>query len=160
MLIVGIDPGLDGAIVWVEDGGARRVEDIPTREVTEGRREMDRREMWRLLADGPDIDAFVIEKVQADPRFGSQQSFKFGETYGGLLSLIEVYDAPCHRVRPQEWKALILRGTDKSKEAAIAWAAYRFPSLNLKRPRARKPSHDRAEAACLAEFGRIAKVFE
>jgi len=63
---------------------------------------------------------------------------------------------PTQEVPPQTWKAVVLKGTDKSKEAAIGWASSRYPLADLRRTHlCRGPSHDRAEAICLAEWGRL-----
>lgn len=154
MRIVGIDPGLEGAIACLDDN-APSVSDMPTRQFE--------KETWidfRLVVQRLDIfmpELIVIERLQGQPTFGSR-NFKLGCSYGAVLNAAEYLAVPLLLVKPQTWKKALLEGTDKSKEAAVGFIQNLYPNLDLFPSGIRKgkpkPSHDRAEAVCLALYGR------
>jgi hypothetical protein len=149
MIVVGIDPGIDGAIARLCDGLTEEGVSLfrmPTRDVSESRREVDCRELLVLLDE---VDLVVIEDVGTNPKFGVQRAFNFGKVFGQALSVIELSRLPHLRVKPQQWKASMLSGTDKSKEAAVAKVNQLYPELNLT-----KNDHDCAEALLMAMHGR------
>ena len=153
MRIIGIDPGLDGGIAILTEHGVE-AHPMPTSVMNSSRREIDVCRLDALFDLYPSYDLVVIENVQSDPKFGSASSFTFGKGFGAALAVIQLRGLPHLRVRPQEWKATVLAGTDKSKEAAIAHVQRLYPTLNLILPGKRKPSHDLAEAVCLARYGK------
>jgi hypothetical protein len=146
LTFLGIDPGLKGAIAFLDGRGKLRVDDLPTRSVSGNRREIDPH-AFRALLPAALPTLVVIEKVNADPHFGSGSSFTFGNVYGSLIAVLSLYGAPFERVTPQRWKPAILQGTDRSKNAALSWARGRWPKVEFQRD-------DHAEAAALAEFAR------
>ncbi len=154
MIVVGIDPGQSGAVAVLRSEGSPRahVEQVVTQMVDGKKVELDA--LWLLEAIPRDADLVVIEKVGTQPTWAASHSFKFGESYGQALAVIRLRGAPSLRVTPQGWKAAVLTGTDHSKEAAVVHVQRLFPTLNLT-PRSGRggPSHDMAEAMCLALYG-------
>lgn len=153
MLIVGIDPGLEGAVAFLDGRKVLGVHSMPTTATKAGREEIDALALDALfdLYKAPDL--VVIEEVNADPKFGASRGFSMGRNFGAALAVVQVRAFPHLRVRPQTWKKAILSGTDKSKEASIAHVRRRFPKLDLIPPGGDKPSHDWAEAVLLALYG-------
>jgi hypothetical protein len=163
MLVIGIDPGLDGGVAVLHEqegktGAAVAV--MPTRPGPNGRRQVNAGALYAWLrsfsegrAHPPDL--VVFEQVHSKPTDGSTSAFTFGKATGKALAVFEVLGWPLEEVTPQAWKAVILAGTDKSKQAAIGWATSRFPGVSLvPTARSKKPHDGLAEALCLAELGR------
>lgn len=146
MYVVGIDPGLSGAIAWVEWGGPMyRTADMPV---------MDGRVNATALADlltseeTPPMFA-VVEQVSSMPGQGVASTFKFGTAYGAALGVLGALEIPIVHVRPNRWKKDFGIGSDKEKGRALA--IDRWP--NMASELARKKDHGRAEAGLIAQWG-------
>lgn len=152
--LIGIDPGLDGAVAIIDDVGAY-IGVMPTPTLTLRRARGLRREY-----DLPGLAALLIpharngvhailEEAQAMPGQGTRSMFTIGLGFGLWLGLLAAYQIPYTRVRPGVWKrAMGLIGTDK--EAARLRAQQLFPTADLRR----KADHGKAEALLLAAYGR------
>ncbi len=152
MIICGIDPGLQGAIAVLDESGkCIHLSDMPTRpEEKKGHKEVDTLELYNLLCSFAEekFDTKVfVEKVGPIKGAASQKTFNFGRNYEAILSCLKILLIPYFRVLPQEWKN-ILKGSDKSKQAAISWATHAFPYLEIDN------KDGRAEALIIAEYGR------
>lgn len=101
------------------------------------------------------VDLFVLEKVGPHGKDGVASMFTFGAIYGMLLGAAVAYGWPTVLVRPQEWKKLVLTGTKRTKTDACVFASLMFPNINLRPGRCRVDHDGLAEAACLAEWGRL-----
>lgn len=163
MVIVGIDPGLDGGIAGIDEkGSVLFIRVMPSKEWKRGKRDVDAAELGRMLDrtngerfDEGEPNLVVVEKVGSMPKQGIVGAFTFGKGYGKVLGIVEYFGIPLEQPTPQRWKKVVLAGTAKDKEAAVAYVRNRFPNLNLFRTnKCRKPHHGMADAVCLAEFGR------
>lgn len=152
MIVLGIDPGLSGALAFVEasmNGPPRllRVADIPTTGEKAKRR----------VAIGPALDLIreikpdhgVIERTQAMPDQGASSGFIYGRAVGALEAIVEGMLVPLTVIESTAWKkahSLIKRGKEDSRQRAI----HLFPgSAGFER----KMDHNRAEAALIAWYG-------
>lgn len=169
-MIVGIDPGIKGAIAWLtEDGQIDSLEDMPT--LKDGKKTLvDAVKLYNLLKfDVVSIRLVVLEKVGARPGYkskghrggdqdeggqGAVSGFSFGRTLGRTETPIAILGLPMEFPTPQRWKKVVLEGTEKDKQAAIAYVQRRWPDAELTPPRCRVPRDGRADAILLAEFGR------
>jgi len=121
-VFIGIDPGLDGAIVAIPPKGIE-VFIIPTFQVGT-KREIDL----------PGIVCFfqginqnypyefmmaAIEKVHSMPKQGVASSFKFGKGYGAILGILASLNISHFEVSPQTWKKAMMPDMPKEKESAI-----------------------------------------
>ncbi len=148
MLILGIDPGLTGAMAILDsDGAPELVADLPVIR--------DRSLAW---IDGGSLqstllDALrgcpcraVVERVSAMPRQGVASSFAFGVGLGSILATLQTLHLPIELVTPAAWKLAL--GLGKDKRASIDKARLLFPTADL-----RLAKHDgRAEALLLAYY--------
>lgn len=150
-LICGIDPGVGGAIGFLNtDGTYAGVEDMPVVIATTGRKELDAAALAETLrAYGP--SGAIVERVSSRPGEGAVGAFSFGATYGGILAVLAALQIPTTLVQPAVWKrkAGIPAGADKA--VSISTAKRLIPTastiLTLKK-------HDgRAEALLLARHG-------
>lgn len=95
----------------------------------------------------------VIEQVGAFPGQGVCSVFDFGRSYGQLIGMCQALGLPYSLVRPQAWKGKVLAGTEKDKDAAIAFCMREYPSVRLIPERCRVPHDGIADALCLAHYG-------
>lgn len=170
MLAIGIDPGLHGAIAFV-DAREARVFLMPLR----GDTERDEYDVDRLRAAIGAValraDVIVYEKLHPMPgsfkreggveqRSGTIANYNRGAARWFITGLLCGLGVPPERrvaVPAQTWQRAMLEnipGADT--KAKSIWLAQRiFPSVSLlATARSRKPHDGMADALCLAEYGR------
>lgn len=148
-LILGIDPGLSGAISAVDlDAGNALAWAIDTPcaagqiAVPVLMSQVDA----LLSAYGAEVVAVAVEKVGSMPGQGVSSTFKFGQAYGVVLGFFGAR-YPIVHVTPQSWKKhFTLVG--KEKDAARLRAIERWPEQGG--VFARKKDGGRADAALIA----------
>ena len=155
-IILGIDPGLYGALAFVElVGGTPRVEvvDIPiVAKQVNGihRSRIDKSALADLIANRIHaLRCVVIEDVHALPKDGPVQAFTFGYGLGLLHGICQVYDLTVVNVPPNVWKSKYGLNADKHKSRAVA--SRFFPHNASVWNRAKDDG--RAEAALLGLLG-------
>ena len=151
--ILGVDPGLSGAMAMLNKG-AVDVFDIPTTTRTVNKKEKRQIDPYQLSAwleiQRPLIKFAVVEQVGTMPGQGVTSAFNFGFTTGCIHGIIAACGIEIRTVPPQVWKRKYgLLG--QNKDASRGEASRRFPQFThlwqLKK-------HDgRAEAALLALYG-------
>ncbi len=146
MIVIGVDPGITGAIaLFNSEKHTVEVFDTP---VAGG--EIDYTGLASLMDFRFTLADFAyIEKVHAMPKQGVSSTFKFGTTLGAVMMAVAMCNVPRILVSPTEWKMRMGLNNDKSK--SLKRAIELFPksadSFKLKK-------HDgRAEAALLAWYG-------
>ncbi|MHC5033454.1 MAG: hypothetical protein ACYTFZ_00235 [Planctomycetota bacterium] len=155
--VIGIDPGLTGAIVLVTDAGdCRDLLDMPTKLAetksrAQTRKVVDAEAVFnhiRRISYGYDTGiSLVIERVHAAPGQSASAAFNFGDTFGVLRAAATAAGYEPNFVTPQEWKRFYgLAGPDK--DAARGKASELFSGERF----ARKKDHGRAEAALIAWY--------
>lgn len=152
MIVLGIDPGLSGALAFYDTvSEALVVMDMPTVEVT--RNGKSKREVSpALVADmvaGKGIEKAFMERVSAMPGQGVSSMFSFGRSSGVVEGVLAAYEIPTTLVTPQAWmKAMGVRaGKDGSRERAMQL----FPQYSM--TFSRKKDDGRSDAALIAKFG-------
>ena len=151
MRVVGVDPGINGAIaVW--DGKELVIYDIPKIKSRGRGYEVNIPElmkiMARIAAQGPIYAAF-IELVGGRPKEGAGSARKGGITWGLIVGSLSMF---CSRVfwpTAKDWKQKM--GLTKDKNYSRTRAIHLFPEFAEYFTRAK--DHDRAEAALMAMFG-------
>lgn len=143
MVIVGVDPGLSGAVAWLEDGNLIDAIDVP---IMDGR--IDASTLADMINSHPLPDIVVVEKVSSMPNQGVSSTFKFGQAYGAVLGIFGAMKLRIVHVTPTRWKKDLLLGSDKEK--ARAMAIDRWPESSSLF--SRKKDHGRAEAALIAAW--------
>lgn len=145
--ILGIDPGLSGAIAVLGDPRGVIVTDMPgnPHDIIEELR-------WRRDAAHCDIFA-VIEKQTARPGQGVSSTFQTGYGYGGLIYALAALEIPYEEVTPASWKqrmGLTRRQGETPAEVKArsrALARSLWPAAGFKRVK----DHGAAEALLIAE---------
>ena len=148
MITLGIDPGLQGALCWMDERGeVIQLEDIPV--LIEGKKKsIDAFAVSELLRNHTPTAA-VIELVGARPTDSKVGAFTFGRNTGALEALIMAQGIPMMRVSPITWRRYAGLAAGIGKEASIAAALRLHPSC---RPMldGKQARHDRGDAVLIA----------
>ena len=162
--VIGIDPGLTGALAVVGPGGLEHVEDMPVmqRALAAGKvkNQVNAAAVTQLLKEwtrGYDtVEILVVLEHQAPFRIpgnkpqGSSSTFSLGHTAGILEGVVVALGFPHRTVTPTVWKkALGLPGGAKNKEVARTRAQRLYPEAALTRVK----DHNRAESLLIARYG-------
>lgn len=155
MLIIGIDPGLTGALALVGKEGLIDMQDMPVMPRSAGgtvKSQVNAAGLHELLkgwATDHDKNEFMVffERVNAMPKQGSASTFSLGHTSGIIEGVVCAYGLAHVVISPSHWKKHFKLGADK--DAARALAQRYYPSASL----ARKKDHDRAESLLIARYG-------
>lgn len=154
-MIVGIDPGLSGAVVRYDPlTGNLIVHDVPTFQLTrngKSKREIDLVSLARIMDDlcSPPGTRVIVEQVSSMPGQGVSSVFAFGKAYGILLGVAASTFCPVETVTPAVWKRAM--GVTASKDGARARASALLPQHAYNWTRAKDDG--RAEAALIALYG-------
>jgi len=145
-MIVGIDPGISGAIAWLSDEGfLLSAMDMPTT-VVNGKAKVNPHALASELSfRKPKI--VVLEEVGARPGQGVSSMYNFGYSAGILLGVCAGLGIPTVFYRPAVWKRQA--GVPADKNAARQIAQHLWPGSPAFD---RVKDHGRAEAALLARW--------
>jgi crossover junction endodeoxyribonuclease RuvC len=157
-LILGLDPGLNGALAWVSERGVEQIADMPTFELTRNgktKRSIDIAALLRLIrarpawpSDNSRLHAFV-EDVGPMPSQGVSSVFAFGKVCGIIQCALHALDIPFTLVSPVKWKKAL--SVPAAKDGARARASQLLPGGSEYWPRVKDDG--RAEAALIAYYG-------
>lgn len=149
-IVIGIDPGLDGAVCIRHVGGILFF-DTPTLLTGKGgQRCYDLAAMRDILVEWTSGIAF-IERQQSMPGQGVASTFSTGKGYGIWLGLLAGLCISHEIIAPVSWKKALMADMPKEKDASRIKALQLFPNLadQLKR----KKDHGRSDALLIAEYG-------
>jgi crossover junction endodeoxyribonuclease RuvC len=168
MLICGADPGLDGALAFLDPASQRITAMIgmPALKLAKGKgskREIQARTLVVMVEEAlpiwspemPPVQVF-LECVSSSPQMGNVSAFQFGRWYGYIEMLAAAWGWPVEYPTPTEWKrALKVRA---EKDDARSRACQLMPrDVALWTPQRNvfdsKQAAGRAEAALIALFG-------
>ena len=155
MIIIGIDPGLEGALAKIGSYGLIDMQDMPVMPRSVGgtvKSQVNGAGLHQLLqewAAGHDKNEFMvfIERVNAMPKQGSASTFSLGHTTGIIEGVICAYGLAHQMIQPGAWKKHFKLTADKDSARALAQRYYPEASL------ARKKDHNRAESLLIARYG-------
>lgn len=111
-MIIGIDPGIKGAIAC-NSGGALSIDDMPTYEITIGkgakaktRKRIDAVALFNILQVHAlcGVDLVVIEEVGGRPTDGGAAAFQFGWAAALVYMACIALELPIKTVKPGAWK--------------------------------------------------------
>ena len=155
MIIIGIDPGLEGALGMLSTSGLVDMQDMPVMPRSAGgtvKQQVNAAALHTLLREwvnGHDKNEFIVffELVNAMPAQGSASTFSLGHTSGIIEGVVCAAGLAHEIITPQTWKKHFKLGKDK--DAARALAQRYYPQASL----ARKKDHNRAEALLISRYG-------
>ncbi len=151
--ILGIDPGLDGAIaVLTEAGELVAIHDMPVLlDGAKGRRAVNPA-LLAAIVYSTQANRAYCELVGPRPTDGTTGAFGFGRTRGIIEGVLAAAGVPLQMIAPPTWKrAANIAAGRENKDSARSVAISRWPSEAALF--ARKRDCDRAEAALIAIAG-------
>ena len=154
---IGIDPGLEGALVLIRDSCEVLFRETPIFKAAKGRKEYNLPGMLDVLRElralAPEATTW-LEHVQAFPKNGSIGNFKLGRGSGLWEMALVASNASHELVRPQRWKGAVLDGAPKTPqgEAAVAARLYPHAARELVGPKGGL-RQGRVDALLIAHFG-------
>ena len=155
MLIIGIDPGINGAICLFKDGKIVDVFEMPKMAVgKKNKSQVNASQIFNEIQkaiEGEDKTKViaVIELVSAMPGQGVTSMFNFGQSFGILKGICSAMQLPMYFVRPAKWKKyfnLINSEKDASRTKAIEVFPYYSSELS------KKKDSNKADAILIASF--------
>ena len=155
MFIIGIDPGITGAICFFEDRKIIDLIEMPNMAVgKKNKRQVTGAQVYNEIFERiknynkKDIKV-VIEQVSAMPGQGVTSMFNFGQSFGVLKGICSAMQLPMYFVRPAKWKKhynLINSKKDASRTKVIEIFPYISPQLS------KKKDSNKADAILIASF--------
>jgi Holliday junction resolvasome RuvABC endonuclease subunit len=148
MTVIGVDPGVNGGIAWIQDGKPC-VEKMPETLA----------DLWDLIRDISAVWPYgnkssaesraYIEAVHSSPQQGVKSAFTFGQGYGMLEMALTAAGIPFERVRPQVWQKALGCMTKGDKNITKRKAQEMFPGI--------KVTHATADSLLIAHYGTLQK---
>jgi len=148
MLYIGIDPGVNGGIAWMQERG----ETLTVNAVKMPDSLRDLSDLIASLAETDKLKSCALEKVASRSGQGVRSIFTFGYQYGIVRASVVCHRIPLELVSPQRWQkpfGLIFPSTvtrTKKKNKHKATAQELFPSLKI--------THAIADALLICEWWR------
>lgn len=154
ILFCGIDPGIKGAVVFLDSRGAIFHKILMPEDVT-------------ALADFFTKFCYVhsekykirvfLEKAQAMPGQGVCAVFNYGKHFGSIIGILATLGCKVELIPPQAWTRAMHKGynqsNSKEKSKALALDLFKGESF-LASVRCKKPHEGFVDAALIAEYGR------
>ncbi len=155
MLIIGIDPGISGAICFFENGQVKEIINMPV--MADGKKNKRQingpqtyNEILKRINNYPIKDIIVvIEQVSAMPGQGVTSMFNFGQSFGVIKGICSAMQLSMFFIRPAKWKkyfGLIKTEKDASRTKVIEIFPYISSELS------RKKDSNKADAILIASF--------
>ena len=155
MLIIGIDPGISGAICFFQNGEITDVIDMPSMaDGKKNKRQINSQQVFNEISERiiniPKKEIIVvIEQVSAMPGQGVTSMFNFGQSFGVLKGICSAMQLSMYFVRPAKWKkyyGLIKTEKDASRTKVIEIFPYISSELS------KKKDSNKADAILIANF--------
>jgi crossover junction endodeoxyribonuclease RuvC len=152
VIIIGVDPGLTGAIALLRDGEYYDLMDMPV--IAKGGSGKVKYEVspvavtQYLRSKITPIDgcAAILERVNSMPGQGAATVFSLGDSFGCVRAVLAAFGSSYREVTPTVWKKHFGLSTDKEQSRALASKLFPQAELHLKK------HHDRAEALLMARY--------
>tara|TARA_B110000444_G_C18647915_1_gene504635 strand:+ start:88 stop:582 length:495 start_codon:yes stop_codon:yes gene_type:complete len=153
MKIIGIDPGLSGAIAVMEGNKIMDIFDMPVMpEGKKNKRQLNSAQLVKLLKDNIKNNeevAIIVEQVNAMPGQGVTSMFNFGQTFGAIKGICAALGLPIFFVRPAKWKKHF-ELINSSKDASRTKAIEMYPSISHQL--SKKKDVNKSDAILIARF--------
>ncbi len=153
MKIIGIDPGLSGAIAILENNKIKELFEMPVMpEGKKNKRQLNSAQLVKLLKDNFDKKeeiSVVVEQVNAMPGQGVTSMFNFGQTFGAIKGICAALGLPIFFVRPAKWKKHF-ELINSSKDASRTKAIEMYPAISDQL--SKKKDVNKSDAILIARF--------
>ena len=152
--IIGIDPGLSGAVAVLTGTDSLRILDMPTMTVErngKSKRQVSASELAEIIYTLKSDDCHVfVERVGAVSGQGVTSVFSFGRSFGMIEGILAAFKLPVTYVAPATWVKAVGRG--QGKDASRARAMELFPNNQADFKRVKDDG--RSDAALIAYWGK------
>tara|TARA_B100000965_G_scaffold398347_1_gene416327 strand:- start:252 stop:743 length:492 start_codon:yes stop_codon:yes gene_type:complete len=155
MLIIGIDPGISGAICFLENGKILEVIEMPSMaDGKKNKKQVNGAQIFNEISmriKSHDLDKIkvVIEHVSAMPGQGVTSMFNFGQSFGILKGICSAMQLSMYFVRPAKWKKYFnLINSEKDASRTKAIEVFPYFSSNL----SKKKDSNKADAMLIASY--------
>lgn len=167
MVVIGIDPGITGAVAFIPTGAVACVEDIPTLPIAGGglvRRRISGRALGDLLLSmcpvGTHATVFCEDVATMGGRNNAVQTQgSLLRSLGAIEAVVEMLRWPMVKVAPRDWQGFYKLAGKRRQErargelpAAIGVAVGLYPDAAQRLSRVK--DHNRAEALLIAHYGK------
>ena len=153
MKIIGIDPGLSGAIAVLENNKVLGIYDMPVMaDGKKSKRQLNSAQLVSIIKQNTsnnDELVIVVEQVNAMPGQGVTSMFNFGQTFGAIKGVCAALELPIFFVRPSKWKKYF-ELLNSSKDASRTKVIEMYPSLSNQL--SKKKDVNKSDAILIARF--------
>ena len=153
MRIIGIDPGLSGAIAILENNKVLGIFDMPVMsEGKKNKRQLNSAMLVSMIKENVDLSlevSVVVEQVNAMPGQGVTSMFNFGQTFGAIKGVCAALELPIFFVRPSKWKKHF-ELINSSKDASRTKVIEMYPKLSNQL--SKKKDVNKSDAILIARF--------
>ena len=153
MRIIGIDPGLSGAIAILEDSKIKELFDMPVMpDGKKNKRQLNSALLVKLIKNSIknlEDTVMVVEQVNAMPGQGVTSMFNFGQTFGAIKGICAALGLPIFLVRPAKWKKHF-ELINSSKDASRTKAIEMYPSFSEQL--SKKKDVNKSDAILIARY--------
>ena len=153
MILIGIDPGVSGAISVLENKKVIEVFDLPTMiDGKKNKKQVNGAQVTNIIKEKLNNDKeiiVVVEHVNAMPGQGVTSMFNFGQSFGVIKGVCSALSLPIYFVRPTKRKKhfnLIKTNKDASRTKVIEV----YPEISSKI--SRKKDSNKADAILIARY--------
>ena len=153
MMIIGVDPGLTGAIAILDGNKVINLFEMPVMaEGKKNKRQLNSAQLVSIIKENiknKEETAVIVEQVNAMPGQGVTSMFNFGQTFGAIKGVCAALELPIFFVRPSKWKKhfeLINSSKDSSRTKVIEM----YPSLSNQL--SKKKDVNKSDAILIARF--------
>ena len=153
MIIIGIDPGVSGAISVLENKKVIDIFEMPTMiDGKKNKKQVNGSQITNIIKEEINKKKeiiVVVEHVNAMPGQGVTSMFNFGQSFGVLKGICAALSLPIYFVRPTKWKKyfnLIKTNKDASRTKVIE----AYPEISSKL--SRKKDSNKADAILIARY--------
>ena len=159
MKIIGIDPGLSGAIAVLENNKVLNMFDMPVMsEGKKNKKQLNSAQLVKIIKGhilSNDNTFVIVEQVSAMPGQGVTSMFNFGQTFGAIKGICASLNLPIFYIRPAKWKKhfdLINSSKDASRTKVIEM----YPSISERL--SKKKDVNKADAILIARYFKECKA--
>ena len=153
MIIIGVDPGITGAISILENKKVIEVYDTPTMiDGKKNKRQVNGSHLTNIIKEIILLKKetiVVVEHVNAMPGQGVTSMFNFGQSFGVIKGICAALSLPIYFVRPTKWKKHF-NLIKTNKEASRTKVIEIYPEISGKL--SRKKDSNKADAILIASF--------
>jgi crossover junction endodeoxyribonuclease RuvC len=150
-VIIGIDPGLKGAICVHRGPDNIEVFDMPTVSLIvngKARNMVDPYQFRDIIINAGPCNMVVLEKLSTRPGESPIAALSYGIGFGQMIGVLVALERPYTTVTPQEWTKVLRVGADKDLHRLVAMQNFPHAADLFKR----KKDDGRADAALIAHW--------